>query len=309
MTHKKAITIEAFCQLFRCNQSDLPDGLQNKLASINTNYKLATKADIEHYILKILNKINSNSIQRNREENLATWEKGWAENLQAFKSSLSEAHLRPKYFRPSRFFRYNKTIVIPENPNLEHDLFTVVRYFLFRKYFEDFDNIYELGCGSCQNILLLAGLFPKKSYMGLDWSSASKKICDVIAEKKDVKVCGKVFDMLEPNHNLTIEKNSLVFSIHALEQLGEKHSQLISFLRHSKPALIIHYEPIMEFYDMDNLYDNLALMYSKKRDYLSGYMTQLRRLARKGKVEILEASRPYIGGVYHEASLIVWKPL
>ena len=37
-----------------------------------------------------------------------------------------------------------KTIVVPENPNLEHELFTVVRYFLFKKYFEN------VGTSMCQ---------------------------------------------------------------------------------------------------------------------------------------------------------------
>ena len=309
MIDKKTITTKEFCQLFRCHQSDLPDGFKKKLESINTNYKLATKADIEQYILQILKKINSNSIRRKKDENLATWEKGWTENFEAFKSSLSEKHLKPKYFRSSSFFRYNKTIIIPENLNIEHELFTAVRYFLFKKYFENFSTVYELGCGSCQNILMLSGLYPQKKIVGLDWSTASKKICDFIAQKKDIRVCGNVFDMLEPDNKLTIEKDSIVFSIHALEQLGKNHRQLISFLRLGKPALIINYEPIVELYDKNNLYDNLALMYSKKRDYLSGYLAQLRNLAKKGKVEILEAYRPYVGGVYHEASLIVWRPL
>lgn len=309
MTLKKKINIEAFCQLFRCSQSDLPDGFQERLALINTNYETATVSDIEQYVLKILERINSPFIRRNKEENLAAWEEGWAENLEAFQSDLSEEHLKPKYFRPNRFFRYNKTIIIPQNPHIEYDLFTVVRYFLFKKYFKNYDTFYELGCGSCQNILMLSGLFPDKKCVGLDWSNTSPQIAALIAKKNNVNIRGYVFDMLNPTNDLKIERDSLFFSIHALEQLGKDHSQLVLFLLDQKPALVINYEPIVELYDKSNLYDYLALMYSTKRDYLSGYLTQLRKLATAGKVKILEAYRPYIGGIYHEASLVVWRPL
>ncbi len=309
MTQKKKITVKAFCRLFRCRQSDVPNGFQERTATITTNYGTAIKTDIERYVLKILEKINSFFIRRNRKENLAAWEKGWNENLEDFQKDLSEEHLKPKYFSPGRFFRYNKTIIIPENPNLEYDLFAVVRYFLFNKYFENYDTLYELGCGSCQNILMLSGLFPDKKYVGLDWSNASRKIASLVAKKNNVNVKGYVFDMLNPTNDLKIEKGSLIYSIHALEQLGKNHGRLISFILDQKPALVIHYEPIAEFYDRRNLYDYLALMYSTKRDYLSGYLTALRELDKNGMIKIIEEYRPYIGGVYHESSLIVWKPL
>ena len=309
MAYEKRITVKSFCQLFRCSQSDLPDGFQERLALINTNYETVTVSDIEQYFLEILDRINSPFIRRSREENLAVWEKGWADNLKAFQNDLSEEHLKPKYFRPSRFFRYNKTIIIPENPHIEYDLFTLIRYFLFEKYFKNYSTLYELGCGSCQNILMLSGLFPDKKYVGLDWSNASLKIAALIAKKNNVSIQGYVLDMFNPNNGLKIEKNSLLFSIHALEQLGKDHSQIISFILDQKPALVIHYEPITEFYDKSNLYDYLALMYSTKRGYLSGYFKALRELAEDGRIEIIEAYRPYIGGVYHESSLIVWRPL
>jgi hypothetical protein len=56
------------------------------------------------------------------------------------------------------------------------------------------------------------------------------------------------------------------------------------------------------------VYDALALAYSEKRDYLRGYLAALREKAAAGEVEIIEENRPYIGGVYHEASIVVWRP-
>jgi hypothetical protein len=156
---------------------------------------------------------------------------------------------------------------------------------------------------------MLSERYPQKSFVGLDWTISSKKICDLIARKRKIKLSGKIFNMLEPDNKMDFNKNSLVFSIHALEQLGENHDKLISFLRRMKPELVLNYEPIAEFYDEGNLYDYLSLMYTKKRNYLWGYLTRLRRLAKEGKIEIIDAFRPYIGGVFHEASIIAWKPL
>ena len=169
--------------------------------------------------------------------------------------------------------------------------------------------IVELGCGSGQNIMLLSHLYPHKKIIGLDWSKASIKIANLIGNTFNKNVNGFLFDMMNPSPEPSIENHSVIFSIHSLEQLGKNHSELLCFLLRQKPALVLHYEPILELYDEKNLYDFLAIMYSKKRDYLSGYLTALRKIAQTGEIEIITEHRPYIGGIFHEASLITWRPL
>lgn len=309
MSYRKKITSGDFCRLFHSKPDELPTDFQERFDSVNTNFRSSEKADIEEYILEILEKINSPFITRNRDENLKAWEKGWNENLEEFQSGFFEKNLKPKYFRPSKFFRYNKKIIIPENEQLEYDLFNVVRYYLFRKYFSRYDSVYELGAGSCQNVLTLAKLFPNKKIYGLDWANSSNKIANIIGTKMNRNVKGVSFDLTDPSEQMEVEDNSIVFSIHSLEQLGTSHGKLLSFLLERKPSLVLNYEPIVELYDESNVYDYLAIIYSKKRNYLSGYLVELRKLANSGKIEIIEERRPYIGGIYHEASLVVWKPL
>jgi len=65
----------------------------------------------------------------------------------------------------------------------------------------------------------------------------------------------------------------------------------------------------MEFYDEKNLFDYLALFYSEKRNYLSGFWTAIKQLEEEKKVEVIETYRPYLGGIIHEALMIVWRPL
>jgi hypothetical protein len=115
--------------------------------------------------------------------------------------------------------------------------------------------------------------------------------------------------MLNPSPDIILKPNSAVITIHSLEQLGQSYDKLLSFIMAAKPRIVVNYEPILEFYDEDNLLDYLALLYSSKRNYLSGYLTALRELEKQNKIEILQAYRPYLGGIIHEASLIVWRPL
>jgi len=307
---RNRITVESLSNLLRCSPEELPTGIAEKLDSINPGYRVSTKSDVEGYVLECLERIRSSGAKRDRDDNFKAWENGWSENLEAIlKESFHEDHLRPKYFRASRFFRFRKGIILPENAYLEHDLFTIVRSFFFHKYFREFGTAYELGCGSCQNIYALSQMFPRMKIYGLDWSLASNRIAGLINEQVEASVTGLPFDMLDPPMDFEIAPRAIVFSIHALEQLHTDHDALISFLLAKKPSLVFHYEPVLEFYDESNVYDYLALTYSKNRGYLFGYLSALRELEKAGRIRILEQYRPYIGGVYHEASLIVWKPL
>lgn len=308
---KRRITEKDFGALFNVSYGDLPSAFFKKLPNIDTEYSYANKHELEEYVLNVLKLINSNSIRRTVQQNLQTWEKGWNENL----FSLSQKNinfveaLKPRYFRDSRFLRFNRELIVSDNLNLEYDVFVLSRYIIFSKYLSEYKSIYEFGCGSCQNLLMLSEMFPSKKLYGLDWAESSIKIAQKQSEILNKNIEGFLFDMLNPSPNITLKPNSAVITIHSLEQLGEKHNKLLSFILKAKPDIVLNYEPILEFYDKDNLLDYLALLYSSKRNYLSGYLTALRKLEKQNKIEILQAYRPYIGGVIHESSLIIWRPL
>ncbi|MBI5180536.1 MAG: hypothetical protein HZA05_03930 [Nitrospirae bacterium] len=310
MSEIKRITVEDFCRMFNCQADELPEWFISKLDRINTNYREVNIDEFKEYVLQVLKRIAAPYITRSRDENLEAFEKGWRENLELLISgSVASDSLKPKYFRPSKFLRYNKELIISETIDIEYDLFTVARYLIFARYLSPYENIYEIGCGSCQNILMLSDMFPSKSLFGLDWTTASTEIAAELAKSLHRDIHGLTFDMLNPPDDFKIKEGSAIITIHALEQIGSGHKKLISFLRESKPTLVIHYEPILEFYDEDNLLDYLALIYSQKRNYLSGFYTELKILKEQGQIEILEARRPNLGGVIHEASLIIWRPI
>jgi SAM-dependent methyltransferase len=260
-------------------------------------------------MLDVLKKINSTQIARTKEENLEVFEKGWKENFEAIKrKGITSDNLKPAYFRPGKFLRFNNRLIISGNLNLEYDLFTLARRLILHKYLSSFTTVYEIGCGSCQNLFMLSELYPQKNLFGLDWSTTSVEIADYIASSLERNIKGELFDMLNPPMEKPIKRGSAIITIHSLEQIGTEHGKLLSFLLKSRPGLVVHYEPILEFYDENNLLDYLAIIYSKKRNYLDGYFTSLRNLQEQNKIKIIEARRPFLGGVIHEASLIVWRP-
>lgn len=304
------ITADDFCEMFRCDADELPEGFAQRLSKINTAYQSANRSQLEKYLLDMLDRIEKPWAKRSREENMNAFEKGWSENLELLKTEgVSEQTLRPRYFRNNKFLRYNRDLIVAQNTDIEYDLFVLARMIIFSRYLSGFDEICELGCGSCNNLYMLNKMFPNKTLRGFDWVPASPKIADYLAQTLNADISGGIFDMLSPDTNLNLDKSTAVITIHAMEQLGQNHGPFIDYLLHNKPGIVIHYEPIVELYDPQNLIDYLAIMYSRKRGYLSGYLTKLRQLENQNKLQILQQFRPNLGGVYHESSLIVWKPL
>jgi SAM-dependent methyltransferase len=264
----------------------------------------------EEYILEFVNRIRNPRIARDDEENLEAWNKGWQENLDEIRAhGLSEENVKPRYFRGSKFFRFRKDLWVTDNPQLEYDLFVACRRLIFSHFLSDASQIVELGCGSCGNLYLLSRLFPDKHLKGHDWATPSVELANEIGMILGRDIRGERLDFLNPPETLGLEPGAAVISIHALEQIGNRHEKLLGTLLRSKPSVVLHYEPILELYDQANLYDNLAAWYTGMRNYLSGLLDALKELERQGRIEILKLARPEIGGVMHESSLVVWRPL
>jgi hypothetical protein len=308
--NRLSMTADDFCTMFQCHPCELNEEVLCELNRANLSYRWVTAEEREGYVLHVLKKISSLTIARSRQENLDAFEKGWRENLALLrKNGPTLANLKPRYFQRLPFLRYRGDIIGGINSDLEYDTFTLARMILFRKYLSDFERIYELGSGSGQNLFMLANMFPDKMLYGLDWTLASADIALYLSKSLRRHIEGVVFDMMEPPAEKIIAPGSAVITIHALEQIGEKHEPLLRYLLASQPGLVLHYEPVLEFYREDNMLDFLALMYCRQRNYLTGFLTALRCLEEEGRIEILGAWRPFLGGVIHEASLIIWKPV
>jgi hypothetical protein len=299
-------------RMFRYVPGGLPEGVRAALNRMNTTYRLPSLSEQSAYILDFLNLCEKKELLRNREENLAAFENGWTQNYESLLKSdgKNDFHcLTPGYFRGSPFFRYDNKLVVTDNLQLEFDLFTIARHCLFDSYLAGRSKIFELGCGSCQNLLMLSDLFPDKAVTGLDWTLATQTISRFLAEKRKRALKTLQYDMFSDKPLPGIGSDGALISIHAFEQLGKNFFGILGKIMAARPGIVVQLEPVTEFYDADNLLDFLALKYIRKRNYLDGYYTALSRMAQKGDIEILAAWRPYLGGVLHESSILVWRPV
>lgn len=306
---KLHIAAEDFERMFRLPANSLPEHLKKQLQALKTDFHWASESEIKEYLGLIEGRVSAPVNQRTPAETLAAFEKGWGENFQQMlEKGVSAEALKPGYFRGSKFLRYSGGILVSDNLQLEFELFVIARQLLFEHYLSEFDCIWELGSGSGQNLLLLAELFPKASLHGCDWTRASRQIADYLGKQLHRSISGSVFDMTDCAQAPAVPSDAALITIHAFEQLGRKYEEILQYILRCRPKLVLQYEPVLEFYDQTNEYDALALRYCYKRHYLEGYYSRLLQLSEQGKVEILAAFRPGLGGVLHEASVLLWKP-
>ena len=109
-----------------------------------------------------------------------------------------------------------------------------------------------------------------------------------------------------------VPPDAFFLTVGGLEQVGKNYENFLNFVFEQKPLFCIHLECFEELYNEDdeNLFDYLALRYLKSRNYLSGYLSELLRLEKEGKLTITTIKKVPFGGQYHDNwSLVVWSPL
>jgi len=269
----------------------------------------ASRMERDEYVREMLELIRSPRIERSTDENRAAWERGWQENLEEARArGFAPDALKPKYFRGHRFLRWQRDLVVSPNPQIEYDLFTLSRRLLFGWFLPEMHAIYEIGSGSGNNLWLLSELFPDARIVGLEWVSPGVQLANELGQATGRRIEGCRFDMRQPDRTFRLEPGAAVVTVHALEQLGADHGALLDWLLDAEPSLVLHYEPILEFYDGASLLDYLALWYSERRRYLTGFWTAIAARRDAGEIEVLDARRPGLGGVYHEMSVVAWRP-
>ena len=123
-------------------------------------------------------------------------------------------------------------------------------------------------------------------------------------------ILGRRFDMLTPDLSFEFGPGTAVLTVGALEQIGSNYGQFLDYLLSQNPTIVVHHEPIEDFYGKDNLVDYLGLLWHRRRNYLSGYMPALRKLEQAGRIKILDSKHLAIGDPFHDsASRIVWQPI
>jgi hypothetical protein len=307
-----SLALSDFANLFGTSSEELSAYCGDLVAAGDFRYRRISGRRRESVLLSVLQRINSPDLSVAGAEGARDrWEKGWSENLENLSASgFDLGALRPKYIRQTQPVRLFQDYVEPLQPDLEFNWYRIFTRWLFLKYFSDVDAVYEFGCGSGINIATLAKLFPGKRLMGMDWTTASKRILGELAKVHGWNVEGRVFDFFEPDEALEIPRGRGVLTLGALEQTGQNYEKFLQYLVRSCPSICVHVELIVEWYDPNNLVDYLAILFHNRRGYWSGFPRRLKELEKEGKVRVLKEKRSFFGSLFIEGySQIVWKPI
>ncbi len=307
----KSLCIKDFTEAFGADEGEVARCCGELLETLDLRYTDCTSETRERIFLDTIKKCDNAELSVSGSHRLNDWREGWGEILQEFHSSGKDLKmLVPKDLHPNRPLRYNGNYIIPFSSSFERDFALAFRYWLFKTYCKDYNNIYEFGCGTGQNLAVMAQLFPKKRFFGMDWVPESQEILKAIVEKYGWQIEGRRFDFFDPNYELEILPNSLIYTSSAMEQLGGDYGSFLSYMLVKKPSLCVNVECMQEYYDENKLYDYVALRYHKTRNYLDGFLTRLRDLEKDKAIKIIATRRTGFGSLYHEGYMyVIWKIL
>lgn len=311
MSTPVTITKADFARSFGITEAELFPAVLELIGRFDFRFQTLDRAERDQVILDILQKIDTNAFSKVGEHRKDVWEKSWSENLNEFATKgFALEKLVPRFVRPNPIVRFQKDFVRAQDPQFEYRYFSVFRHWLYLKYLQDAQTVYEFGCGSGYNLVALAEVYPKMKIFGLDWAESSVNLVNLIAKNHGLDLTGRRFDFFAPDETLKLEPRSVALTMCALEQVGPRFEEFLQYLLRQSPQLCINMEPTLELYDSTNLVDYTAIRYHTHRQYLNGFLTRLRQLAAEGRIEILKEQRLQFGSLYHEGyTYVVWRPV
>ncbi|RJQ40549.1 MAG: class I SAM-dependent methyltransferase [Dehalococcoidia bacterium] len=309
-TETLTLNIKDFAEAFGTSEDEVSLFCGNLIRTLDFKYTICPQETREKIFLDVITKCDHALFPVSGKHRKPDWRKGWGENLKDLFSSEDLGALIPKYWRGDRPLRYKGEYILASSDSFERDFGDVFKLWLYHKYFKDYDNIYDFGCGTGYDLANMAGKLPGKRFFGMDWAPESQGLLATIAEKYGWQMKGINFDLFRPDYKLEILPNSLVYTSSSLEQLGVDHNSFTNYLLAKQPSLCVNMECLSEYYDKNNLFDFLALKYHKARNYLDGFLTRLRGFEKEEKIKIIATKRTGFGSLYHEAYMyVIWKIL
>ena len=307
----RTLDASEFATLLGTSTNFIEETCDDVLQKYDLRYVIVNDSEFEDILLYVIKAIDGNALAVSGATRSEDWEKGWKENLDAFiKSGYDLSDLIPKYMFKINAKRLFARFIRPIHKDFELNFYNVYRNYLFKKYLKKYDCVYEFGCGTGYNLVIMAQLFPEMELTGLDWADSSIQLVERIASTYNFNLKAHKFDYFNTDYALTVSDNSVFLTLNSMEQVGNNYHEFLQFIFDKRPALCINSEPFLELYDESNLLDYLAIKYHKKRNYLTGYLEALKELQHNKKIEILKIQRVRLGSIFHEGySFVIWKIL
>lgn len=303
----KRLTAADFAAAFN---DTLPASVQEKINRYDFSYTDLTPEEREGWMKKIADTLAAEWIVYAGEHRLDQWESGWGENLTSFKANKDFASLLPRYFGKYNVVRWRQDYVKPLSKDFEYHTLAAIEHWLFEKHLKDLPALYEFGAGTGHNLFLAREANPTAKLFGMDWATSSQELIKLVVEAGMLSnVEARRFDFFNPDSSLVFEPNAGVYTVAALEQVGDRFKPFIEYLIKNNPKVCVHMEPIAEVLDPTNEMDRLSIAYFKKRNYLNGFLDHLRALEKEGRITLHQVQRSYVGSLFIEGySVVVWSP-
>lgn len=303
--------VDDFAVLFGVDAFGFSADVKALIESTDFRYWVLDRQDRDAFILDSLKRLDAGGFTVAGAAKKAVWEEGWQENYDNLvNSGFDLAELVPKYYRPHQVIRLWGELAMSPNPTFEYDFFRVLRLWIFRTFTADCEVLYEFGCGPGHNLVDFVSLYPDKKAHGMDWADVTPKILKALCGKYGFAVEGHVLDMFAPDSSLAVEKEAVMITFGALEQLGNEFGCLLDFLLDRPFMRYIHVEPLVELYDDSSLVDYIAIRHNDARNLLHGYLPRLRDMEEKGIVRISRLQRIRMGSGLEEGwNILVWEKM
>jgi hypothetical protein len=176
----KTLTAADFAESFGTSLEDFSEDTLEIIRTSNFKYSIIEGAEKDNLVLDVIRRINSDRQMIASPERKAVWNDGWAENLKAFTDSGFDINeLIPKFIRPNPAVRLFANYVKVNSPYFELDFIRVLRSWLYKKYFNECESIYEFGSGTGHNLVDLARIYQDKAIVGLDFVPSA---CELISK-------------------------------------------------------------------------------------------------------------------------------
>lgn len=286
---------------------ELSPEIKKRITDFKLEYNELSQEERDEYLLHVIDVLISD-ITKSGEHRINEWENGWGENLKLFKESKDINDLIPKYHGKRKIVKWMGDVIKPVTDNFDYKIHICFVDAILQEYLKDVKNVYEFGCGPAYHLIRLNEWKKDLNLNGSDWTEASQNIIKEINETLDININPFNFNFFKPDYNINFPEKSGIYTVAALEQVGENFKDFVDFLIAKKPEICVHMEPIDELLDETKLIDNLSIRYFRKRNYLNEFLPYLEQLEKEGKIEIINKQRIYSGSYFIEGhSLIVWK--
>lgn len=179
------------------------------------------------------------------------------------------------------------------------------------KYISKNCALVELGAGYGSKILNLS---IKKKYRDVKLFAAefTENGCNAISElssrmNKEVQVgyCDLKKQIIK---NISIPKNSIIFTSYALHYVQKLPDSFIDFISSFEPKIVLNFEPCYEAHD-DSSYGSLCKRYIELNDYNINMFTVLKNAHDKGLIKMKMRKNIIGGNPFLPISIIEWNSL